>query len=239
MELGVIALAAGTLSRPLVALFVPILFWLWNWRQRILYAALTVTPVLIVGAVSGFGLEEGATSGAFGSAITFGRTFRFNSGIFAWLARWISRQPEIFDRGYEESFDLARGILVPIVGVAMVVVFIRARRVGSPLQTIRAFAIPMTVYVLFTTVLHPWYILLGIMLLPFLAPKPGESGLRWLQIAPWVALSSLLIFSYLTFEDPSAHAEREWIRRLEWIPTIGLFVIAALGSRLNRGVNSS
>jgi len=49
----------------------------------------------------------------------------------------------------------------------------------------------------------------------------------------------LLIFSYLTFEDSNAHAEREWIRRLEWIPTIGLFVIAALGSRLNRGVNSS
>ena len=228
---GVTIFAAATLSRPLVALFVPILFWLWNWRQRILYGLLTVVPVSIVGIVSGFGLEEGATSGAFGSAITFGRTFRFNSGIFAWLARWIARRPEIFDRGYEESFDLARVILVPIVGAALLAVFLRARRTGSSLQTIRAFAVPMTVYVLFTTVLHPWYILLGVMLLPFLAPAAGESRARWVQLAPWVVLSTLLIFSYLTFQDEAAHAERVWVRQLIWIPTLALFAIAGLTSR--------
>ncbi len=229
---GVTTLAAATLSRPLVALFVPILFWLWNWRQRILYGVLTVVPVALVGIVSGFGLEEGATAGAFGSAITFGRTFRFNSGIFAWLARWIARRPEFFDRGYEESFDLARVILVPIVGAALLAVFIRARRTGGPLETIRAFAVPMTIYVLFTTVLHPWYILLGLMLLPFLAPGPGESKARWVQLAPWVALSTLLVLSYLTFQDEAAHAERVWVRQLIWIPTITLFAVAALTSRL-------
>ena len=227
---GVTALAAATLSRPLVVLFLPILFWLWNWRQRILYAVLTTVPVIIVGLVSGFGLEQGATAGAFGSAQTFTRTFRFNSGIFAWLGRWISRQPDLFDRGYEESFDLARVILVPIVGTLLLWIFVRARKTGDPLQTIRAFAPPMVVYVLFTTVLHPWYILIGIALLPFLAPAPGEARIRWLQIAPWVALSVLLVFSYLTFEDQSAHAEREWVRRLEWIPTIVLFAVAGLGA---------
>ena len=227
------ALAAATLSRPLAVLLVPILFWLWNWRQRILYAVLTIVPVGIVGLVSGFGLEEGATSGAFGSAVTFTRTFRFNSGIFAWLGRWISRQPELFDRGYEESFDLARVILVPIVGALLLWVFVRARKTGDPLQTIRAFVPPMVIYVLFTTVLHPWYILLGLALLPFLAPAPGEAAIRWLQLAPWVALSVLLIFSYLTFEDQSAHAEREWVRRLEWIPTLILFAVAGVGARVS------
>ena len=227
---GVVALAAATLSRPLAALFVLILFWQWNWRQRILYTVLTVVPVGIVGLVSGFGLEEGATGGAFGSAITFGRTFRFNSGVFAWLSRWIASQPQIFDRGYEESFDLARVILVPIVGAALLWVFVRSRRTAGPLTTIRAFAAPMIIYVLFTTVLHPWYILLGLLLLPFVAPGEGESRMRWAQIAPWVALSVLLVFSYLTFEDESAHAEREWVRQIEWIPTLTLFAIAGIVS---------
>ena len=233
---GVTALAGATLSRPLVALFVVILFWLWNWPQRILYAVLTIVPVGIVGLVSGFGLEEGATGGAFGSAITFGRTFRFNSGIFAWLSRWIASQPQIFDRGYEESFDLARVILVPIVASSLLWVFVRARKTADPLTTIRSFATPMIIYVLFTTVLHPWYILLGIVLLPFMAPGKGESRVRWTQLGPWVALSVLLIFSYLTFEDQSAHAEREWVRRLEWIPTLTLFAIAGLFARFsNKG----
>ena len=210
-----------------------VLFWLWNWPQRILYAVLTIVPVGIVGLVSGFGLEEGATGGAFGSAITFGRTFRFNSGIFAWLSRWIASQPQIFDRGYEESFDLARVILVPIVATSLLWVFVRARKTADPLTTIRSFATPMIIYVLFTTVLHPWYILLGIVLLPFLAPGTGESRLRWTQLAPWVALSVLLVFSYLTFEDQSAHAEREWVRRLEWIPTLTLFAIAGFFALIN------
>lgn len=235
---GVVMLAAATLTRPLVAAFIPILFWLWNWPQRVLYAVLTIVPVGIIGLVSGFGLEEGANNGAFGSIITFGRTFRFNSGIFNWLARWIARQPELFDRGYEESFDLARVILIPIVLTAMMWIFLRARHAASPLGTIRALAGPMIVYVLFTTVLHPWYILLLLMLLPFMAPAPGESNLRWIQLTPWVTLSVLLIFSYLTFEDPNAHAERIWVHRVEWIPTLSLAVIAAAVSLIQRCTTS-
>ena len=234
---GVTALAAATLSRPLVVLLVPILFWLWNWRQRILYGVLTVVPVGIVGLISGFGLEEDATSGAFGSLLTFGRTFRFNSGLFAWLAKWISNRPEVFDRTYDESFTLARAVLAPIVAAALLWVFVRARKTGSPLETIRSFGVPMVIYVLFVTVLHPWYILLGLMLLPFLAPAPGESQLRWAQVAPLVTLSVLLIFSYLTFEIDEFHAEREWVRRLEWIPTLALFAIAAIAARFHSAFN--
>ena len=227
MYWGVVALGAATLTRPLVAAFIPVLFWLWNWRQRVLYGVLVTVPVALIGLVSGFGLGEEATSGAFGSILTFGRTFRFNSGIFSWLARAIANRPDVFDRGYEESFDLARVILVPIVGAAMLWIFLRARRTIEPLGVIRALTGPMIVYVLFTTVLHPWYILLLLMLLPFVAPAPGETSLRWIQLAPWVTLSALLILSYLTYEDQNFHAEREWVRRVEWIPTLLLSGVAS------------
>ena len=234
VELGIVALAAATLTRPLAALFVAVFFWRWTWPQRILYGVLTLVPVGGVAAISGLGLTEGDTTGAFGSALTYGRTFRFNSGIFHWFGVWISRQPEVFDRGYEASFDLAREILVPIVAIAMLALFIRARHVHEPLQAIRFLTAPLIVYVLFTTVLHPWYILVLLMLLPFMAPAVGETALRWVLLGPWVALSVLLIFSYLTFENPLAHAELEWVRRVEWLPTFGLLLVAGVAAAILR-----
>jgi hypothetical protein len=48
-----------------------------------------------------------------------------------------------------------------------------------------------------------------------------------LDAIPWLLLSGLLIFSYLTYQDPAAFAERAWVRRLQWWPTIALLVVVA------------
>ena len=65
-----------------------------------------------------------------------------------------------------------------------------------------------------------------IALLPFLAPGEGESRWQWLLVLPWLYLSGALIFSYLTYLDPQNFGELEWVRRLEWLPTLALLLVA-------------
>ena len=64
--------------------------------------------------------------------------------------------------------------------------------------------------------------------LPFLTPAAGESAWFWLLVAPWLYLSGSLIFSYLTYLDPLNFGELEWVRQLEWLPTLTLLLIAVI-----------
>ena len=227
---GPLMVAAATLTRPLSLLFIPVLFWIWNWRQRILWAVAFLIPIAATGAVVGLGLDDDAGAGVFGSARAYSQTFRFNSGIYHWLERWISSQG-LDDRGFNEPINLTRFIVGAIVvTLTLGVFFVARRRATSARSTMRLLALPMIVYVLFTPVLHPWYTLLLLALLPFLAPAEDEAVGRWITLAPWIALSALLIFSYLTYEDPLRFAEREWVRRVEWYPTLALVAVAGLWS---------
>ena len=222
-----IVFAAATLTRPLALLFVSVLFWVWNWRQRLLYGAVVLIPIAIAGAWVGLGLTADDGVGVFGSVRAYSETFRFNSGIYHWSERWISSQG-LDDRGWNEPINLTRLVIFAVVAVAMLGVFVRASRVQELRGQVRLLAAPMMIYVLLTPVLHPWYVLLLLALVPLLAPGADERTRDWGRLVPWLALSALLIFSYLTYEDPNFFAEREWIRRLEWFPTLGLFAVVAL-----------
>ena len=232
--LGPIVIAAATLTRPLAVLFIPVLFWLWDWRQRLTWAASLGVPIAVAGAAVGLGLGDDSGTGVFGSARAYTDTFRFNSGIYHWLERWISSQG-LDDKGWNEPIALTRLVVAAVVIVLLVAIGAFARRrVGDARRVLRMLSLPVMVYVLFTPVLHPWYTLLLLGLLPFLAPGERESPSRWMVLAPWIALSGVLIFSYLTYENPAHFAEREWVRRLEWYPTFVLLGLAGLWTTRER-----
>jgi len=225
--LGPIMIAAATLTRPLALLFVPVLWWLWDWRQRIAWAAAFGVPIAAAGAAFGFGFGDGGV-GVFGSARAYTDTFRFNSGIYHWLENWMLGRG-LDNRGWDEPVALTRLVVAATVVTLLLAIAVLARsRVSSARNSLRLLALPIMVYVLFTPVLHPWYTLLLLAFLPFLAPGSNELSSHWILLAPWIALSALLIFSYLTYENPLQFGERPWVRRLEWYPTIVLLSAAGL-----------
>lgn len=221
-----IAIAAATLTRPLALLFIPVLIWMWTWRQRVTWAVTLTVPVLLAGAATSFGLDDSGT-GVFGSARAYTETFRFNSAIYQRFEMWVSSQG-LDDRGWNEPVALTRLVVFAAVAVALITMLVRARTLSSDRQRIRWLVAPLALYVLATPVMHPWYVLTLLALVPMLAPGDNESTRRWLDVAPWIALSVLLVFSYLTYLDPSAFAERAWVRRLEWWPTFTLLALAVV-----------
>jgi len=229
---GPLLIAAATLTRPLALLLIPVLFWLWNWRQRMVWAVALLVPVTVAAAFVGSGLRQPATgTGVFGSARAYTDSFRFNSGIYHWLERWIASQG-LDDQGWNEPAALTRLVVIGIVGALMVPLFVAAKRALDIRGALRLLAVPVMIYVLFTPVFHPWYLLLLLGLVPFVAPGADEAAVGWLRVMPWLTLGILAVFSYLTYEDPQAFAEREWVRRLEWYPTLALVAVATASQPL-------
>ena len=219
-----VLIALATLTRPIAVLLVPVLWWRWSWRQRVICAATMIIPVLLAGAVSGFGLDDEGI-GVFGSLRVYSDTFRFNGGIYHWLETWIGSQG-LDDKGWNEPKQLTRLIITALTITALLGIFVTARRAEGERAALRLMALPLAVYVVLTPVLHPWYLLALLAFVPFVAPGDDESTGRWLLTAPWLALGALVVLTYLTYRDPNAFAELESVRRIVWIPTLALCAVA-------------
>ncbi len=90
---------------------------------------------------------------------------------------------------------------------------------------LRLMSLPMMAYILLTTTVHPWYLLIVLVFVPFLAPGPAEPRWGWLAVVPWIYLSAALPLSYVTYLNPLDLREYEWVRTVEWLPTMGLLVM--------------
>lgn len=227
-----IALALATLTRFLPVLFLPVLFWRWSWLQRIVYVATCAIVVVPFGRSAGFGLiGETTGTGVFGSARAYSDTFRFNSGLYHWTERWISSQG-LDSEGWNEPVQLTKLVIVAIFAVAMIAVWLRARHVTGTRAALRLMAAPFGIYIVLAPVMHPWYLLSFLVLLIFVMPAADESPVRWTFGVPWLYLAAASTLSYLTYEDPTAFAERGWVRSLEWMPTFALLTVAfVVGAR--------
>jgi hypothetical protein len=214
-------LALATLTKILPALLFPILFWQWRWPQRLAYIILTVGLLLPFGLQTGWGLGgELNGTGLFGALRIYGRQWRFNSGPFHWFETYLGRQ------GVVDSLDTAKAVTALLFLLIMAGIWLVARGRTNPRTTLRLMTLPLMTYVLLTPTLHPWYLHLLLLFLPFLAPSTTEPRWRWLLLAPWIYLSGAIIFSYLTYLNPLAFGELEWVRRLEWLPLLALLLVA-------------
>ncbi len=234
-----VLLALATLTRPIPVLLVPVLFWRWNWTQRVIYGATLVGAVVPFALWSGLGLGTAqAGVGVFGSSRSYTETFRFNTAIYQSLEQWIGSQG-LDDRGWNEPMALTR-LVVAIAFVSfMLWLWFRARSVVTPLATLRMMMIPIGAYVLLTPVFHPWYALLLFALLIFQAPVDGEPPTRWLTLVPWGWLAAATSLSYLTYRDPFNFAESAWVRRVEWWPVLIVGAAVLVSRRRLYGATTS
>lgn len=221
-------LALATLTRPVPLLLTPVLSTRWRWPGRLGFVVVSVVPVLAFGTgPAGLGLSGEPTGrGVFGSARVFERQFRFNAVGYRWIEEDIA--PGIARLGGVDR----RVVTSAIIGAFMVSVLVAVAWAASrhPAETtadrirrsVRLAVIPLGAFIVATPVFHPWYLLLLLALLPVLAPTPDEHRARWLYLAPWLYLAASSSLSYLTYLDPDAFAELDWVRRVEWYPTLGL-----------------
>ncbi len=216
--LSPVALALATLTRPIPALLAPVLWWRWSWPLRVSFIVVTLAIVAPFGfGQGGWGLLGQPTgTGLFGSARVYSQEFRFNSGLFTWIEQSAGQL----------SFD--PNVASKVVGALMVTIllgtWLAARRADDDLRLVRLLVVPVLGYIVLTPVFHPWYLLLAVALLTLTTPKPGECGDRWLLLLPWAYLTAASSLSYLTYRDPEAFAELDWVRNVEWWPTLSLLV---------------
>ena len=143
------------------------------------------------------------------------------------------RQPIVVD-----ADGVARWAVVSVMVGLLLALWTRSRRAPT-LAALRLMVVPMMAFILMSPTVHPWYMLMVVAWLPFLTPTTDEPARRWLELVPWLYLSATLVFSYLTYRDPLRFAEVDWVRRLEWLPTLVLLGAIPLVGRLRPALEES
>jgi alpha-1,6-mannosyltransferase len=221
--LSPVALALATLTKIVPVLLLPVLWPKWRWPARFLYILVIIALLVPAGLTAGWGLTGPLDGrGLFGALRIYNRAWRFNSGIFNLLAGLLSalRLP---------SADHWARVFVGLLLLAVLAFVWRvARGRREPRALLRLMALPFMAYILFTTTLHPWYLLILLAFLPFGPPGAGESSQRWWWVAPWLYLSGVIVLSYLSYVTPDVFRDLAWVRLVEWLPTWGLLIAGAV-----------
>jgi len=233
---SVFALAAATLTKFLPILLVPIFSWRWDWKKRLVFAAILFVAfgVFIPGAGLGlFGPLNG--TGIFGALRIYIQGWNYNSGIYHWLEVWLSGYATPgavpVDLVGKSPIYMAKAITTILLGFTVLLTGWLAWRTerssqqitpDQNLALIRLSMLPLGAYLLLAATIHPWYVTLIIPLLPFLIPKDAESPSIKLFLWPWIYFSLVVALSYLTYLDPDNYRETSWVRLVEYIPFYGL-----------------
>ncbi|HFC11582.1 MAG TPA: hypothetical protein ENJ56_01965 [Anaerolineae bacterium] len=218
-----ITLALAVLTKIIPVLAAPVFFWHWSWRQRIGSAVLALGLLVPAGRRAGWGLAgELNGRGVFGALRIYAARWNFNSGIFHWLEQWL------IERGSVTPLETAKLVVWLLIMGVLLAVWGLAYRYRSPRSALRLLFIPFAAYLSLTPTVHPWYALIMLTFVPFLAPASDESRWQWLLVLPWFYLAATLPLSYLTYRDPNDFREFEWVRQTEWLPTLALATIGLL-----------
>ena len=221
-----ILMALATLTKILPVLILPVLFWRWSWRQRILYGLLSLGLLVPAGLRAGWGLTGPLDgTGLFGALRIYNGLWKFNSGIFFWVTRWLNHGDGYTPSPADSQF---KTITLVIVVIMLLTVWWLAYQRRDLKHSLRLMSIPLACYLLLTPTVHPWYALILLVFVPFLPPTIDENKNYWLITVPWIYLSGGLIFSYLTYLDPNDFRELAWVRNLEWIPTLTLLALGLI-----------
>jgi 4-amino-4-deoxy-L-arabinose transferase-like glycosyltransferase len=231
-----VALAAATLTKFVPVLLVPIFWWRWEWKNRIVFGSILLLAVGLFVPGAGFGIVGPLDgTGVFGALRIYFQWWNFNSGIYHWL--------EVLISGYttpgavpveivgQTPIYIAKAITVAFLGIAVFLTGWVAWKINKSDQQnnqeqvlilIRLAMVPLGAYLLFTATIHPWYVILIIPLLPFLYQKNAQSPNTKPFIWPWIYFSIAVTLSYLTYLDPNNLRETTWVRLVEYIPFYAL-----------------
>ena len=215
-------LALATLTKLIPVFLTPIFWWRWSWGSRLLYGYLTLGMLVSPALRAGWGLSDDLDGkGLFGALRIYNAQWNFNSGLFRWLEDWL------------ESMDIAdpmvqaQEISYFLMFLLLLFVWRQFPHFNFDLRAVlRWLAVPLGGYLLLATTIHPWYLLVLMPFLPFLAPADNEPKKLWLWALPWLWLSGIVTLSYLTYVDPENLSDLDWVRQVEWLPTLFLLGIA-------------
>ena len=227
-------LALAALTKIVPVLLLPVFWWRWRWPGRLLALAVAIALLVPAGLSGGWGLGGPLDGrGLFGALRIYNRTWSFNSGLYGGLSSLLGflRVP---------AADQWARMLVGLLLLVVLAIVWRAGRGPQEVRTLlRLSAVPLMAYLLLTTTVHPWYLLILLAFLPFWSPGrkhaahgSDEGGERWWLPAPWLYLSGVVALSYLTYLVPGEARELAWVRPVEWLPVWGF--VAAGAARLLR-----
>jgi SAM-dependent methyltransferase len=200
-------LGLAALAKLSALILAPILGWMVCRRRGFAAAAVTTTLTIVVIAVGYAPFWFGGLIDRTGESLSlyFG-VFIFNTPLFD-IARWVL--------GYREGWtpDVSGRILpifttltLTVVAVATVAVKGQASRLPAAL-----FA-ACVAYLLFSTVIHPWYLLVPLAF--------GVLAGSW-AIVLWSGLIGLTYLAYL----PGGHGVPFWVLVVEYVPVFLLFAV--------------
>ena len=174
-------------------MLMPLLFKRLGFKQTIIYSVISgVVSIIILFPM----LLQYAN--IFSSLNLYFQQFEFNASVY-YLLRWIINKDENF-----ETFTLMRQLLpfVTIIAISVLSYFYQKDKFITALQ------LAFSIYCLFATTMHPWYITPLIMLSVF-------SGYRYAIL--W---SLLIYFTYITYIDIT-YPENYFVVVMEYLVVIG------------------
>lgn len=174
-------------------MLMPLLFKRLGFKQTIIYSFISgvVSIIILFPMVLQY-------ANIFSSLNLYFQQFEFNASVY-YLLRWIINKDENF-----ETFTLMRQLLplVTVIAISVLSYFYQKDKFITALQ------LAFSIYCLFATTMHPWYITPLIMLSVF-------SGYRYAIL--W---SLLIYFTYITYIDIT-YPENYFVVVMEYLVVIG------------------
>ncbi len=174
-------------------MLMPLLFKRLGFKQTIIYSVISgvVSIIILFPMVLQY-------ANIFSSLNLYFQQFEFNASVY-YLLRWIINKDENF-----ETFTIMRQLLplVTVIAISVLSYFYQKDKFITALQ------LAFSIYCLFATTMHPWYITPLIMLSVF-------SGYRYAIL--W---SLLIYFTYITYIDIT-YPENYFVVVMEYLVVIG------------------
>jgi alpha-1,6-mannosyltransferase len=213
--LSALALAAAVLVKGWPLLMAPIFARRWGLARTALFAAAVLAPLALFAAEAGWGLFGPADGrGVFGAVRIYSLEWEFNSGLYYWLALLVT-----------PAVARLLGLVIPaLLGLAAGLLLWRDQDADGDdaaafnRRIIRLAALPFGAYLLLAHTIHPWYLTLMLVLLPFFWPAPGEAVIvrRW--IWPWIYFMFFEVFTYLAYTGIEAPGGLPLIQTAAYLP---------------------
>ncbi len=200
--------AFSVLLKLLPLLFLPLLFQYFRSNKRSLGIRKLILYYLLVGLVTIAGflpfLSSGLILNMSNSIGLWFQKFEFNASIY-YLVRWVGFQV----KGY--NIIATAGKILPLITVLVLLLLSFIRRNNSLERLATAMLLGVSVYLFFSTTVHPWYIATPLLLSVFTKYK---FPLAW---------SFLVILSYFAYSQ-EAFEENLWLIAAEYLIVIGAFI---------------
>jgi hypothetical protein len=211
--LSVVALAVGTLVKPVPALLLPLFVRRWGWRLSGLYLLLCLLVLWP------FALEAGW--GVFGASRIYAAQWNYNSSLFHWTEVALGGVRGAPQAAPDENV-WPSGMAKVLVAAALAIVGLRVWRRASPSLGdgcwVRLAVVLLGAYILLTTTVHPWYVAVVLPFLPFLLSGGEGERVSSRQAWPWLYLAGAVMLSYMTYRDPANLRDYPWVRVIEYVP---------------------